>query len=138
ATAGAWMLAGRMPVCVRRRPVRSRRARDGSRPRRSWRDRTPVGEATRIVPADAGVLEQSPADGVPAAGAGHVVGDAVGDAGGDGGIGEVVAAGLRPVAALPLAVLPVGIAAVTAADVQRDRGARGELDVERGAVGSGQ
>src|SRR3954465_4322164 len=78
--------------------------------------RTPVREAAGVVAPEGAVFEHAPAFGAVTGGAGDVVDDAEGGAGDDVGVVEVVDLAFGPVLAAPLAVCPVGVAAVAGAD----------------------
>src|SRR5437588_5708552 len=80
--------------------------------------RTPVGEAARVVAAEGAVLEHAPALGAVTGGAGNMVDHAERRAGHDLGVVEVVDLALGEVLAPPLAMCPIGVAAVAGAHVQ--------------------
>src|SRR5438874_3978102 len=74
--------------------------------------RAPVGEAAWVVAAEGAVLEQAPTLGAVAGGPGDVIDHTEGRAGHDLGVVEVVDLALGEVLASPLAMAPVGVAAV--------------------------
>ena len=81
--------------------------------------RAPTGTPGGVVAAQGAVLEQAPALDAVAGRPGHVVDHAERDAGPrTGRVGEVVDRALDPAPAPPLAVPPVGVAAVAGAHVQ--------------------
>src|SRR6478735_11539649 len=95
------------------------------------------------MPAERAVLEQAPAlaldsVGVPADGAPDMVDDAEAGAPDDRGIGHVVGQAFGEVVALPHAVQPVGVAAVSAADVNRHRQFGLDVEIDWAAVECGR
>ena len=80
---------------------------------------------------DGGVLEDPMSDRVTAADARGVVDDGEGQPLLDVRASEVIGHALAPVAAPPLAVSPVGVGAVAAADVERHRPEHLHLDGQR-------
>src|SRR5215210_3910353 len=98
-------------------------------------DGTQVGEAARRVAADGAVLEEAPALGAVDGGPTDVVDDAERHAAAHVRVAVVVHDALHPAASAPLAVRPVGVAAVAGAHVEGDVAERLDLDVEVLAAG---